>query len=585
MQVFQYVKPFLKKHWHYYFFGTLLLMAIDGLQLLTPLVVGAFTDALMDATLTKELIPKYIFYIMAIAVGVAVGRYGWRMTIIKTAKKLEYWMRNRVFEHLEKMSLNYFNHHKTGDLMAHCTNDISAVRNAFGGGVIMFVDAFFMGIMTVALMATQIDLKLTLVAFLPMPLIVIFVITLGRQVRNRFQMVQEAFSDLTDVAQESFSGIRIIKSFVQERASLRNFNKKNQNNFKKNMHMVKLFGFVHPLVGFISMLSTLIAIVYGGRLVIDGGITIGKFVSFLSFVGMLAWPMMALGFVYNNLQRGLVSLKRLNTILDTPPEIIDLNVIDAFNDAHKPDPTIRFNNLTFRYPGTDVPALEDVSFELAKGETLAIVGKTGSGKTTLVNLILRLYQVDDGMIEIGGTDINRLPIDKVRSMIGYVPQDNFLFSKNIAYNLRFGNDNLSEEDMIKATQSVQVYDEIMSFPDGFKTKLGERGVNMSGGQKQRVSIARALAMNPEIIILDDSLSAVDTKTEESILLHLKEALKDTTSILIAHRISTIKHANQILVLDNGKVVEMGTHKSLLAQNGHYADMYQKQLLEEKLSKE
>lgn len=585
MQVFQYVKPFLKKHWRYYFFGTLLLMAIDGLQLLTPLVVGAFTDALMDGTLTRDTIPKYILYIMAIAIGVAVGRYGWRMTIIKTAKKLEYWMRNRVFEHLEKMSLNYFNHHKTGDLMAHCTNDISAVRNAFGGGVIMFVDAFFMGIMTIALMATQIDLKLTLVAFLPMPLIVIFVITLGGQVRNRFQKVQEAFSDLTDVVQESFSGIRIIKSFVQEKSSLKNFNIKNQNNFKKNMHMVKLFGFVHPLVGFISMLSTLIAIVYGGRLVIDGGITIGKFVSFLSFVGMLAWPMMALGFVYNNLQRGLVSLKRLNTILDTPPEIIDLNVIDAFNEAHRPEPSIRFNKLTFTYPGTQAPALEDVSFELEKGETLAIVGKTGSGKTTLVNLILRLYQVDDGMIEIGGTDLNRLPIDKIRSMIGYVPQDNFLFSKNIAYNLRFGNDGLTEEEMIRATRSAQVYDEIMGFPDGFKTKLGERGVNMSGGQKQRVSIARALAMKPEIIILDDSLSAVDTKTEESILMHLKEELKDTTSILIAHRISTIKHADQILVLDNGKVVEMGTHKSLLALNGHYTDMYQKQLLEEKLSKE
>lgn len=585
MQVFQYVKPFLKKHWRYYFFGTLLLMAIDGLQLLTPLVVGAFTDALMDGSLTRDSIPKYILYIMAIAIGVAVGRYGWRMTIIKTAKKLEYWMRNQVFEHLEKMSLNYFNHHKTGDLMAHCTNDISAVRNAFGGGVIMFVDAFFMGIMTIALMATQIDLKLTLVAFLPMPLIVIFVITLGGQVRNRFQKVQEAFSDLTDVVQESFSGIRIIKSFVQEKSSLKNFNIKNQNNFKKNMHMVKLFGFVHPLVGFISMLSTLIAIVYGGRLVIDGGITIGKFVSFLSFVGMLAWPMMALGFVYNNLQRGLVSLKRLNTILDTPPEIIDFNVIDAFNEAHRPEPSIRFNKLTFTYPGTEEPALEDVSFELGKGETLAIVGKTGSGKTTLVNLILRLYQVDDGMIEIGGKDLNRLPIDKVRSMIGYVPQDNFLFSKNIAYNLRFGNDGLTEDEMIRATRSAQVYDEIMGFPDGFKTKLGERGVNMSGGQKQRVSIARALAMKPEIIILDDSLSAVDTKTEESILLHLKEELKDTTSILIAHRISTIKHADQILVLDNGKVVEKGTHKSLLALNGHYTDMYQKQLLEEKLSKE
>lgn len=585
MSVFQYVKPFLKKYWPYYFFGTLLLMAIDGLQLITPLVVGAFTDALMDGTLTRESIPKYIIYIMVIATGVAIGRFGWRMTIIKTARRLEYWLRNQVFTHLEKMSLNYFNHHKTGDLMAHCTNDINAVRNAFGGGVIMFVDAFFMGLMTVTLMATRIDLKLTLVAFLPLPLIVVFIITLGRQVRNRFQKVQEAFSQLTDVVQESFSGIRIIKSFVQEKQSLNTFNEKNENNFRKNMHMVKLFGFVHPLVGFISMLSTLIAIVYGGRLVIDGGITIGKFVSFLSFVGMLAWPMMALGFVYNNLQRGMVSLKRLNVILDTPPEIIDLDVIDQFIGAYKPDASIEFDHLTFTYPGTDTPALNDISFELRPGETLAVVGKTGSGKTTLVNLILRLYQVPDESIKIGGVDLNRIPIDKVRSMIGYVPQDNFLFSRNIAYNLRFGNDALTEDEMIKATKSAQVYDEIMSFPKAFNTELGERGVNMSGGQKQRVSIARALAMKPDIIILDDSLSAVDTKTEESILQHLKEDLENTTSILIAHRISTIKHADQIIVLDQGELVEKGTHESLLQLNGHYADMYQKQLLEEKLSKE
>ncbi|MBM7561373.1 ABC transporter ATP-binding protein [Fusibacter tunisiensis] len=585
MSVFQYVKPFLKKYWPYYFFGTLLLMAIDGLQLITPLVVGAFTDALMDGTLTRESIPKYIIYIMVIATGVAIGRFGWRMTIIKTARRLEYWLRNQVFTHLEKMSLNYFNHHKTGDLMAHCTNDINAVRNAFGGGVIMFVDAFFMGLMTVTLMATRIDLKLTLVAFLPLPLIVVFIITLGRQVRNRFQKVQEAFSQLTDVVQESFSGIRIIKSFVQEKQSLNTFNEKNENNFRKNMHMVKLFGFVHPLVGFISMLSTLIAIVYGGRLVIDGGITIGKFVSFLSFVGMLAWPMMALGFVYNNLQRGMVSLKRLNVILDTPPEIIDLDVIDQFIGAYKPDASIEFDHLTFTYPGTDTPALNDISFELRPGETLAVVGKTGSGKTTLVNLILRLYQVPDESIKIGGVDLNRIPIDKVRSMIGYVPQDNFLFSRNIAYNLRFGNDALTEDEMIRATKSAQVYDEIMSFPKAFNTELGERGVNMSGGQKQRVSIARALAMKPDIIILDDSLSAVDTKTEESILQHLKEDLENTTSILIAHRISTIKHADQIIVLDQGELVEKGTHESLLQLNGHYADMYQKQLLEEKLSKE
>jgi ATP-binding cassette subfamily B protein len=349
--------------------------------------------------------------------------------------------------------------------------------------------------------------------------------------------------------------------------------------------MVKLFGFVQPLVGFISMTSVLIAMIYGGHLVIDEVISIGEFVAFLTYVGMLAWPMMALGFVYNTLQRGQVSLKRINTILETPPEIFNFEVIDTLSEAYEVEPSITVDNLSFTYPNTHVPALENVSFEIKTGETLAVVGKTGSGKTTLVNLLLRLYQVDDGMIKIGGIDINRLSIKKIRDMVGYVPQDNFLFSRNIAYNLKFGNENLTEEEMIEATKSAQVYEEIMSFPKGFKTKLGERGVNMSGGQKQRVSIARALAKKPEIIILDDSLSAVDTKTEESILTHLKMELKNTTSIVIAHRISTIKHADQIIVIEGGRVVEKGTHESLLSLNGNYTDMYQKQLLEEKISKE
>ena len=580
---FRYISDFLKKNIGWYIFGILLLMAIDALQLITPLIIGDFTDALTDGILTPPLIGKYILYILIIAVGVAIGRYGWRMTIVATAKKLEYWLRGRVFQHLERMSLNYFNHHKTGDLMAHCTNDISQIRNAFGGGVIMLVDALFMGIMTVVIMIIKIDLKLTLIALIPLPLIAIFIIVLGEQVRVRFQKVQEAFSDLTDVAQENFSGVRIIKSFVQERASLRHFNEKNQNNFDKNISMAKLFGIVHPLVGFIAMLSTLIAMIYGGNLVIDDVISIGDFVAFLTFVGMLSWPMMALGMVYNMLQRGQVSLKRINTILETPPEIIDIGVLEALNSAYAVKPEIEIKNLSFRYPRTDTDVLKDISLTVNAGETLAIVGKTGTGKTTLVNLLLKLYNVDNGTIFIGGVDINRIPLQKLRSMMGYVPQDNFLFSKTIKYNVGFGLDGITDDDVAHYTKIAQIYDEIQGFPKGFDTELGERGVNMSGGQKQRVSIARALAKKPEIIIMDDSLSAVDTKTEESILSHLKETLSATTSILIAHRLSTIKHAEQIIVLSEGTIAERGTHEALIALDGIYADMYRKQLLEEKLS--
>jgi len=580
---FRYISDFLKKNMGWYVFGVLLLMAIDALQLITPLIIGDFTDALTGGILTPALIGKYILYILLIAVGVAIGRYGWRMTIVTTAKKLEYWLRGRVFQHLERMSLNYFNHHKTGDLMAHCTNDISAIRNAFGGGVIMLVDALFMGIMTVVIMIIRVDLKLTLIALIPLPLIAIFIIVLGKQVSLRFQKVQEAFSDLTDVAQENFSGVRIIKSFVQERASLNHFNTKNQNNFDRNISMAKLFGIVHPLVGFIAMLSTLIAMIYGGNLVIDNVISIGDFVAFLTFVGMLSWPMMALGFVYNMLQRGQVSLKRINTILETPPEIIDHNVLEALNAAYAVTPEIEFRNLSFKYPNTDTEVLSNINFTVKAGETLAIVGKTGTGKTTLVNLLLKLYNVESGTLFIGGVDINRIPLQKLRSMMGYVPQDNFLFSKTIKYNVGFGRDSITDDDVAHYTKIAQIYDEIQGFPKGFNTELGERGVNMSGGQKQRVSIARALAKKPEIIILDDSLSAVDTKTEESILSHLKETLSETTSLLIAHRLSTIKHADQIIVLSEGTIAERGTHEALIARDGIYADMYRKQLLEEKLS--
>jgi len=461
---FRYISDFLKKNMGWYVFGVLLLMAIDALQLITPLIIGDFTDALTGGILTPALIGKYILYILLIAVGVAIGRYGWRMTIVTTAKKLEYWLRGRVFQHLERMSLNYFNHHKTGDLMAHCTNDISAIRNAFGGGVIMLVDALFMGIMTVVIMIIRVDLKLTLIALIPLPLIAIFIIVLGKQVSLRFQKVQEAFSDLTDVAQENFSGVRIIKSFVQERASLNHFNTKNQNNFDRNISMAKLFGIVHPLVGFIAMLSTLIAMIYGGNLVIDNVISIGDFVAFLTFVGMLSWPMMALGFVYNMLQRGQVSLKRINTILETPPEIIDHNVLEALNAAYAVTPEIEFRNLSFKYPNTDTEVLSNINFTVKAGETLAIVGKTGTGKTTLVNLLLKLYNVESGTLFIGGVDINRIPLQKLRSMMGYVPQDNFLFSKTIKYNVGFGRDSITDDDVAHYTKIAQIYDEIQGFP-------------------------------------------------------------------------------------------------------------------------
>ncbi|GAU79573.1 ABC transporter ATP-binding protein [Fusibacter sp. 3D3] len=582
MNDFKYIKPYLIRYLPAYVFGILLLVAIDALQLITPLIIGHFTDTLMSGNLTAEKIPIYMIAVVGISVLVAAGRFGWRMTIITTAKKLEYNLRNQIFEHLEKLPLNYYNHHKTGDLMAHCTNDVNSVRMAFGSGIVMFIDAMFMGVMTILLMITRVNLNLTLLAILPLPLIAFFIIILGKQIRIRFQGVQEAFSDLTDNVQEAFSGIRIIKSFVMEKKTLAHFNEKSQGNFDTNMSLAKIFGFVHPLVAFISSTSTLIALIYGGSLVIDNVITIGEFVTFITYVGMLTWPTMALGFVYNVIQRGQVSLRRINVILATEPEIADA---DDLLDLYNFEPTIEVKNLTFAYPGTDEPVLKNISFSVKKGETVAIIGRTGSGKTTLMNLLLKLYNVDENTIFYDDKDIHKITVKALRDQIGYVPQDNFLFSKPIAYNIGFANESLNE-DQVKAAATVsQIHKEIMDFQNAYETELGERGVNMSGGQKQRVSIARALYKKPPIVMLDDSLSAVDTKTEESILNHLKEELVGTTTLIVAHRISTIKDADQIIVLDQGEIAEKGTHETLMQVDSIYKDMYTKQLLEEKIAKE
>lgn len=578
----EHVRPFIKENFKRYIFGVLLLIIVDSLQLITPLIIGRFTDDLNNGTLTQSNIYRYILYLMVIAISVAVGRYGWRMTIIATSKQMAYDLRNKVFGHLEKMSQQYFHNHTTGDLIAHCTNDIQTVRMAFGQGTIMIVDSLFMATMTIALMSIRINPKLTLIALIPLPLISIMVFFLSKTIRNRFKQVQEAFSHLTERAQESFSGIRIIKSFVQEQNELDAFNKVNKKNFEKNMSLVTLHGIAFRLVALMSMFSIIIAIVYGGNMVINNELSIGDLVAFLSYIGMLTWPMMAFGFVYNLLQRGLVSLNRLNDILNTPIEISDCrHTLDKVS-LEKIEPSIRFNNLTFRYPETEIDVLKNISFSINKGETLGIIGKTGSGKTTLANLILRLYKVENNHIFIGEKDINCLSLAEVRDLIGYVPQDNFLFSKSVHNNIAFTSKDADPKLVEDSAKIAAVHEEILNFPHQYNTEIGERGVTMSGGQKQRTSIARALTKKPGILILDDSLSAVDTKTEEHILDHLKTTYKNQTTIIIAHRIATLKHANKIIVLQDGLISESGTHDILVKNNGLYADLYEKQLLEEQL---
>ncbi len=582
MSTFKYLKEFLLQHKWKYFWGVVVLVLVDALQLITPKILGRITDDLGRGSLSMRDIFYYIGAIILIALSIACCRYAWRMLVLGSSRNLEYWLRNKLFSHLELMSPNFFKIHKTGDLMAHATNDINAVRMAFGHGIVMITDAVFLTSAAIIIMILTIDMQLTAAALLPLPIIAVMMIFFGKLVQSRFTGVQEAFSKLTDRVQENISGIRVVKSFVQENNEISKFAAFNDAYVNRNMELIKVWGLMFPAVAFIGSLSFLLALYYGGMMVIDNELSLGQFVSFVAYLGLLTWPMMAMGWVINILQRGTASMKRINELLDTAPEIFDYeNVLDI----HDYSPSIEFRNLSFTYPDAAGPALSGINLSLKEGKTLAIVGRTGSGKTTLVNLIMRLYNTKPGELLIDNMDINDIPIRILRKNIGYVPQDNFLFSSSIRDNIAFSDTSMNMERVETAAKTAQVYDNIMDFPAKFDTLLGERGVTLSGGQKQRVSIARAIAKDPRILILDDSLSAVDTKTEEHILEGLKNIMKDKTAIVIAHRISTIKDADEIIVLDEGRIIERGTHEELVEMKGLYNSMYEKQLLEEKIEQE
>ena len=464
--------------------------------------------------------------------------------------------------------------------MAHATNDISAVRMALGPGVVMITDAVFITIAAFFMMIKTANVKLTILALLPLPFLAIMVGKFGKLIHSRFKDVQDSFSNLTDKVQENFAGIRVVKSFVQEEKEIEKFTESNTHNFKMNIRLVKAWGMFFPLIQFISSLSFLVVIWYGGTLVISGSISLGDFIAFNSYLSLMVWPMIAIGQVINVLQRGTASMERLNEIFNEKPEIYDSK--DTVNLSHIKG-KVEFKDLSFKYPGTENYAIQNINVNIGQGRTLAIIGRTGSGKTTLVNLLLRLFNTLEGKILVDGIDINKIPLKTLRENIGYVSQDSFLFSNTVKENIAFAFEGtIPDEEIYNAAKAAELYNNIMEFPDRFDTMLGERGVTLSGGQKQRTAIARAIIKNPSILILDDSLSAVDTQTEEKILNNLKDIMKNCTTILIAHRISTIKNADEIIVLDGGNIVERGTHEELLEIKGMYNDIYEKQLLEEKL---
>ena len=572
---------FFKKYKGRYILGVIWLILVDGLQLIIPKLLGNITDKIKYDLLDTTGLIKYAGLIILLALGTAIFRFLWRYFIFGTGRLIEKNIREDFYNKLQSLSTRYFNDHKTGDLMAHATNDINAVRMAMGPGIVMIADAVFLTTATIGILIFTIDIRLTLLALIPLPFLSLMAVKFGKIIHSKYKKVQESFSNMSDKAQENFAGIRVVKAFAQEKEEIDKFAKSNRENYEKNVDMFKYSSLFHPLVQFISALSFLIVIGYGGILVIRGTISLGDFVAFNSYLGMLTWPMMALGLVINHLQRGQASLDRLNVIFNEKEDIYDQDIDEDIEDIKG---KIEIKNLDFKYSDSEEYALKNININIKTGETAAFIGRTGSGKTTLVNLLLRLYNVDEGDIFIDGHDINDIPLKTIRENIGYVPQDNFLFSNTINKNISFADpDNMSQEEIIKASKDAQVYENIIEFPDKFKSLLGERGSNVSGGQKQRISIARALIKNPKILILDDSLSAVDTQTEERILESLEEIMKGKTSILISHRISTIKKADKIFVFDEGKLIEKGKHKDLLKNKKLYYDLYQKQQLEEKIA--
>lgn len=562
--------------------GILWLLILDLIQLVTPKVLGAFTDMVKNGELTSQRMLLFAGIIILISIFTVIFRFLWRWFVFGVARTFEYTFKSQLFAHLQRLSPNWFNHNKVGDMMAHATNDIGAVRFSLGGGVIMFFDTIILVTLVLIMMLTTISVKLTLLALIPLPLLALTTQKFGKKIHHRFRKSQEAFSNVTNKVQENFSGMRVVKAFVQEEAEIEKFTEANQDYVKKNLNLIKVQAIFHPIISLFAGLSILIVLGYGGLLVLNQEISLGDFVAFSTYLGMLTWPMMAIGQMINIFQRGSASMARLNVIFNTKPDIEDDERTDF--SIQNVQGEIKIENLSFRYPNTETYVLKNINLHVPVGGTLAIIGKTGSGKTTLVNLLTRLYNIEEGSFKVDGHSLETIPLDVLRHNIGYVPQDNFLFSTTIRDNIAFGLDRIQEEQVIQAAKDAQVYDNIIDFPKQFDTLLGERGVTLSGGQKQRVSIARALIKNPRILILDDSLSAVDTKTEENILRRLKEIMRERTSIIIAHRISTIKEADQIIVLDDGEIVERGNHEQLLAQNGMYAEMYHKQLLEEIIEK-
>ena len=592
--------PYLKKYRWHYAFGTACVFLTNGIWILFPLVIGKAADDLNEGV-TRHKLLVYAGLLLAIAVTKGIFQFLTRWVVIGISRDIEFDLRNDLFARLESLSYSYYQRHRTGDIMARATNDLNAVRMLLGPAIMYSANTI---VYTAGALAFMISISpwLTLFTFLPLPAVSVVIQTFGRRIHERFERIQAMFSDISARAQENFSGARLIRAYVQEEAEIKAFERENQEYIRRSLKLVRLMGMLWPTLELMLGCAVVLVLWLGGREVIsghstftrvttlipsfpgiattlklDGSMSVGQFVSFSTYMMQLTWPIIALGWVINIFQRGTASLIRISEIMHEEPEIKDAS---GAKDLEI-EGNIEFRGLNFAYEGKQV--LHDVNLQIPAGSSLAIVGPTGSGKTTLVDLIPRIYDADLGMVLIDGRPIREYTLSSLRRNIGFVPQETFLFSDRIRENIALGVESATDAEIRISAAAANIAADIESFPESYETVVGERGITLSGGQKQRTAIARALIRNPRILVLDDALSSVDTHTEDKILNHLRDVMKGRTTIFISHRVSTVRNADRIAVLHSGRIVELGNHDELLALNGYYSDLYNKQLLEEELA--
>lgn len=569
--------PYLKKYKRPIVIGALMVLLTNIAAVILPWILRNAIDHLY-VEISRDILLYYSVLIIAVSLVEGLFRFLMRRILIGVSRNIEYDLRNALFAHLQSLSPTFYQRSTTGDIMSRATNDLSAVRMVLGPGIMYSINTLFIALLTIGILV-RIDAKLAILTLTPLLVVSYCVKYFGKQIHQRFEKIQEQFAAITTLAQENVSGIRVVKAYNQEKAFVLRFQQANDVYLSRSLSLIRIWGMFSPLLSFLLGLSLVGLLWYGGHQVIQGSITVGDFVAFMAYLAMLTWPTIALGWVINIFERGSASMGRINQILHSQPEIRDERPLPVSELRGN----VQVKNLTFSYNGVNV--LKNIDFEVRSGHTLAIVGSTGSGKSTLVNLLCRLYRVPRASIFIDGIDINDIPLQSLRKSIGYVPQETFLFSEKIGENIAFGKPDADFRSIEEVSKISNVWPDIQDFPRKFETFVGERGVTLSGGQKQRIAISRALLINPRILILDDALSSVDTHTEEKILKRLSREISDRTVILISHRISTIKMADQILVMENGEIVERGTHEDLLNAEGHYANLYEKQLLKQELEVE